>query len=94
MFWPKLKTVKNILGFLGLLDYFLRFFEDFTTLAATLYERTRGQKEKTSIELSLDKLEAVARMRKFFLKTLPLTHTRKKSLLPTVVSKVATFFLL
>lgn len=52
MDWPESKTVKNPQGFLGFDNFLNRYIENCATLAAHLYERTRGLRGKTKIELS------------------------------------------
>ena len=66
MDWPEPTTVKQLQGFLGLVNYFNRYIPKFAQLAAPLYERTKCLRSKTKIELSSDELESIFGTQKDF----------------------------
>lgn len=91
MDWPEPKTVKYLQGFLGLAYYFNRYIEGFATMAAPLYDRTRGMRGKTRIYLSSDEIEAFEGLKRVLVTPSLLPHPRldEQFVLQTDGSKVA-----
>ena len=91
MDWPEPTTVKQLQGFLGLVNYFSRYIPKFAQLVAPLYERTKCLRSKTRIELSSDELESFLALKNTLINPPLLAHPRldEPFILQTDGSKIA-----
>ena len=60
MEWPEPSTVKDLQGFLGLVNYFNRYIANFATLASPLYERIKMLRSTSSDRTQFDRARGVS----------------------------------